>query len=278
MMTKAREPLLQRELETAKDLAKAAGEVILRHYERGVAVELKGPGDPVTMADRDANRLITEGLARAFPNDAILAEESPLDDTRHAHARLWCVDPLDGTREFIAHNGEFVVMIGLAIDGEARLGVVYQPTTDELYFGAGGEAYREHDGEVTPLRTSTLACPDGEAVLMVSRSHLSRQVEAAARRLRVAKCEPRGSVGLKVARIAAGHADIYLSFSNRTFEWDACAPEAILRAAGGEMTDVDGLALRYNKPEPNTPRGLLASNGPLHARCVAVIKESCRAP
>ena len=269
--------MLAQETEVARRLAREAGRVILDHYQRGTRVEFKGRGtaDPVTQADRDANRLIVEGLAQAFPGDAILAEESPPSADRHGHRRLWCVDPLDGTREFIEHNGQFVVMIGLAVDGEAVLGVVYQPTEDVLWWGADGRAYGEHVGSVSPLTPSRRGDPR-EGRIVVSRSHRSATVSKVASALGIAGEEPLGSVGLKVARVASGAADVYLSMSTSTREWDACAPEALLRAAGGRMTDVTGDPLRYNKEDLSTPRGLLATNGALHARVVEATRPFAR--
>lgn len=256
---------LTRELDVAKRLAREAGARILAHYSAGVAVEYKGHHDPVTQADRDANTVIVAGLTQAFPDDAVLAEESNNSATRHAKNRLWCVDPLDGTQELIARNGQFVVMIGLAIAGEARLGVVYQPTEDILWAGTGRIATVERKGQA-PKRIAPTRCTDPrEAVLVGSRSHVSRTVASIAETLQVARHDRVGSVGLKAARVAEGAADIYMSLSNQTHEWDACAPEAILRAAGGFMTDACGDPLRYNKQRTNTPRGLLATNGLLHA-------------
>ena len=256
-----------RELEIARDLARRAGAVILEHYARGVAVEYKSKGDPVTQADKDANQIIVEGLRAAFPDDGILAEESGGTDERRSRARLWCVDPLDGTREFIERNGQFVVMIGLAVLGEARAGVVYQPTEDTLWFGAGDTAFVEKNGVVT--RVSPSRCVDtAKSVMVASRSHVSSAVTAVADAMGVIRTERVGSVGLKVARVASAQAEIYVSASTRTHEWDACAPEAILRAAGGRVSDTFGDPLRYNKLETNTPRGILATNGLVHAAVV----------
>jgi 3'(2'), 5'-bisphosphate nucleotidase len=269
--------VLAQETEVAKRLAREAGRVILDHYRRGTAVEFKGPGkaDPVTQADRDANHLIVEGVRQAFPADAVLAEESVPSADRHDHRRLWCIDPLDGTREFIERNGQFVVMIGLAVDGEAVMGVVYQPTEDVLWWGAEGRAFCERGGETSPLCPSRHGDPR-EARIVVSRSHRSSTVTKVASALGIPHEEPLGSVGLKVARVASGEADVYLSMSTSTREWDACAPEAILRAAGGRMTDVLGDPLRYNKDDVSTPRGLLATNGALHTRVVEVTRPFAR--
>lgn len=264
---------LQVELQVAKELARTAGAVILKHYSSEVAVEYKNASqsDPVTQADKDANELIVRGLRERFPEDGILAEESPNSEARLSRERLWCIDPLDGTREFIAKNGQFVVMIGLAIRGEARLGVVYQPTRDALYWGTGGQAIAEVDGQQKPIEPTREGDP-GKAVMMVSRSHRSKTVTRVANALGVTREEPLGSVGLKVIRAAEGSADLYISVSNRTQEWDACAPEAILRAAGGQMTDCLGDPLRYNKVSTETPRGMLATNGALHAAAIQALR------
>jgi 3'(2'), 5'-bisphosphate nucleotidase len=262
-----------RELEVACALARRAGAVALEHYAGKPAIEYKGgdPSNPVTQADKDANAIIVAGLADAFPNDAILAEESKAEPSRHDHARMWCVDPIDGTREFIDHNGMFVVMIGLAIKGEATVGVLYQPTEDLLLWGAAGQAEMQRHGQIRPLCVSTQSDPSS-ATMVVSRSHASRSVERAAGRLGVGRKMPLGSVGLKVARIAEGVADLYISTSAKTHEWDACAPEAVLRAAGGRMTDVCGAPLKYNKENTATPRGMVASNGLVHDAALEALK------
>lgn len=261
------------ELTVAMKLARRAGAAILRHYEAGVAVQYKGKGadDPFTVADQEANRIIVEGLAAAFPDDGILAEESPAETGRLTKHRLWCVDPLDGTREFLAHNGQFVVMIGLAVEGKAQAGVVYQPTEDALYWGAGDEAWAEVRGVRRALRVSDV-CDPTIALMVVSRSHRSKTVSEVAARLGITNERPLGSVGLKVVQIAQRQADIYMSVSNRTHEWDACAPEAIVRAAGGQMTDTVGTALRYNKPTTETPFGMVATNGVLHDACIGALR------
>ena len=255
---------LQSELSLAKDLARQAGKLILSHYHEGVEVETKEDQSPVTQADKDAKELVVAGIGTKFPGDAILAEESTDSSARFAARRLWCVDPLDGTKEFIDHNGMFVVMIGLAIDGEARLGVVYQPTEDLLLWGVGQQVGAEKNGQ--PVTCALSQCVTAsQATMVVSRSHRSKTVTRVAERLGVSQEKPLGSVGLKVADIVLGHSELYVSTSNRMQEWDTCAPEAILRAAGGLMTDVAGNPMRYNKPDTSVPKGVLASNGLLHA-------------
>lgn len=260
--------MMDHELAVACALARQAGALILQHYaELNPVVEMKGKHDPVTEADRAANRLIVEGLRDAFPKDAILSEESVDNLARLQSPRLWCVDPLDGTRDYLMRNDEFVVMIGLSILGESRLGAVYQPTTDSLYAGVGRTAFCEERGLRRALRVSAVNTLDN-ARLMASRSHPSARMDALARSMRLQSQRQMGSVGLKMAQVADGQADLYVSITDRTGEWDLCAPEAILTAAGGFVSCLLGEPLRYNKPKPNTPRGVLATNGSLHTACI----------
>src|SRR3954464_12560417 len=115
------------ELEFAKELAIDAGAILLRHFEHKTAVRWKGKGDPVTDADQEASRFIVESLHRRFPLDGILSEEEVDDTARLKKSRVWIVDPMDGTAEFVAGLTEFAVMIGLAVDGRPIAGVVYLP-------------------------------------------------------------------------------------------------------------------------------------------------------
>ena len=256
---------LKEELVLACELAKQAGEVLLRHYGEELVVESKADHSPVTAADREADALITAGLREGFPEDAILSEEAEASPARHGAERLWCVDPMDGTREFIARNGEFTVMIGLAIQGEARLGVLYQPVTRLLLWGVDGVAGALVDGEARGIGVSNRDRIE-DAVLMVSRNQSG--AAAMAEGLGVARSVVMGGMGMKVLNLALGVGDIYLSPLNLAKEWDTCAPEAVLRAAGGIMTDGRGYPLRYNKEDCGTPHGWVATNGLLHQTCL----------
>src|SRR5262245_42600336 len=164
---------METELQTIKDLAYHAGAILLKHYGQTTSVTWKGKNDPVTAADVEASRFIVGELRARFPDDAILCEEEQDDRRRLSSPRVWVIDPMDGTKEFIAHRGEFVVMIGLAIDGEARLGVVYQPTEDKLYSGSVDQGAELAQGEsIRPLRVSDEK-DLSKAVMALSRSHLT---------------------------------------------------------------------------------------------------------
>jgi 3'(2'), 5'-bisphosphate nucleotidase len=181
------------------------------------------------------------------------------------------VDPLDGTREFIKRNGEFAVMIGLAVEGCARLGVVFRPVTAELFAGVvEQEAWLEKAGEKIPMRVSGETRP-AHLRLVTSRSHRHRLVDEMRRRLAISEESRIGSVGIKVGLLVTQQADIYLEPSGMTKAWDSCAPEAILRAAGGRMTDLVGTPLRYSPRDVQNRQGLVATNGACHDTVISAI-------
>ena len=260
---------LREELQVAERLARRAAEAIMALYGTDVEVEAKGgrPSDPVTEADRRANALIVEGLRTAFPDDGVVAEESPDRSDGLRGGRVWYVDPLDGTKEFLARNGEFAVMLGLAVEGEARLGVVYQPALDKLYGGVVDEGawLVERGGAPRSLRAERAA--DARAPrLAVSRSHRSELVARFAEQVGVREEVRSGSVGLKVGLVVEGRVDLYVHPSSRTRAWDACGPDAILRAAGGFFGGLDGEPQRYGGEVLRTERGILACTADLLER------------
>jgi len=262
-----------KELDAAMRLARDAGAIIRAFYEVPPTVRWKDPTEPVTEADRAANVFLVKQLAQLFPEDGILAEESKDDLSRLRRRRVWIVDPLDGTAEFIAHNGEFVVMIGLVEDGEPVVGVVYQPINDVLYGAARGSgAFVEEFGERTALQVSAKS-DLREFRLVVSRSHRPALLDAIIAAMRLQRERPLGSVGLKIGLIARQQADFYVHPNPGTKEWDTCAPDVILREAGGLMTDCWGRALRYNQPDIVRRFGVLASNRVCHPQISQIVAQ-----
>jgi 3'(2'), 5'-bisphosphate nucleotidase len=260
------------ELQEAVKLARRAGELIMGFYQQGVPVEIKAGDEPVTAADRAADDLIRAGLERAFPDDGLLTEESEDDLSRLTKERVWIVDPLDGTSEFVGETGEFAVQIALAVRGEPVLGVVYHPPSGALYYAvANGGAYLEQNGEVHRLRVSTETEPS-KLRLVASRSHFSGAVEAARRRLGIDTVRRVGSVGLKVGLLARGDGDLYIATAVAK-EWDICAPHIVLEEAGGELTNLCGERLVYNKNRLADCRGLVGSNPQMHDQVVEVMAE-----
>lgn len=268
--------MLDRELVEAVKLAREAGALLMQVYETDFEVEYKGKSDPVTEADRRANEHLVRRLRESFPNDGIVAEETADQSDALRRGRCWYVDPLDGTKEFIAKNGEFSVMIGLAVDGDARLGVVYQPVTNTLYRGVVGDsAFMEVED-----RTYTLSVSSTEAVsdlrLVVSRSHRSASTDELVERLGIHEEMRSGSVGLKVGLIAQRKADLYVHLSSRSSAWDACAPDAILRAAGGRFTDLGGDRFVYGGKDLQNRRGILACNEAAYDAVLPIVAELAR--
>ncbi len=246
------------------------------HLEAGVAVEMKRPGDPVTVADKEANEIICAALSRRFPEAAVVAEESAPPAAELAaillSPRVFFVDPLDGTREFVDKNPEFAVMIGLAVEGRAVAGVVATPTDGRVVAGRVGQHafVQAADGSrdlvaVNPRGTFT------DAKLLVSRSHRPAIVEPLCRRLGIPELLPCGSVGVKVLRLIEQHADVYVHAGGGLKRWDTCAPEAILVAAGGRMSDLDGAPIDYGSRDLHLRRGLVATNGVLHPGVLSAV-------
>lgn len=266
-----------RESEVASQLAREAGEVILRIYATDFPVDYKAKDDPVTEADRLASRVIVEGLRRDFPNDMVVSEVEPISTLASVPDRVWYVDPLDGTQEFIKRNGEFAVMIGLAVDGRPRVGVVFRPVTAELFVGIVGQgAWLGTNEGKGPLRVSGEIDPS-RLRLVASRSHRDHRVDEVRRRLGISEESRIGSVGIKVGLLVTRQAEVYVEPSSMTKAWDSCAPEAILHAGGGRMTDLEGAPLRYVPSDVRNWKGLVATNEACHDRviseCASVIRE-----
>jgi 3'(2'), 5'-bisphosphate nucleotidase len=269
--------MLDREIAEATRIAREAGAILMEVYETDFSVTYKAQADPVTEADTRANAHIVGALRRAFPDDGIVAEETEDQSDALKGGRCWFVDPLDGTKEFVARNGEFSVMLGLAIDGVSTLGVVYQPGTDKLYAGVvGAAAFLEERGGRRELKVSAVSAPD-QLKLVVSRSHRNRAVASVIRQLGITTETTSGSVGLKAGLIAEQEADLYVHISDRSSLWDACGPEAVLKAAGGRFTDLVGEPYRYGGSDMRNRRGILACNAAAYDAVLPVARSAARA-
>jgi 3'(2'), 5'-bisphosphate nucleotidase len=248
-----------------------AADLVRDVYETEFAVRYKGPKDPVTAADVRANELICRRLSEEFPGVPVVAEESdPGSFGAYRTAdRVFFVDPLDGTAEFVDRNGEFVVMIGLVEGENAVAGVVVAPTRRTAWAGALGEgAFRVTGaGARTMIRVSDVAALETSR-LVSSRSHRSPELERALLRIGAREVAAVGSAGLKGAEIAEGTADAYVGPGHVGKRWDACAIDAIITAAGGRFTDSFGVPFDYRAASLVNDRGLAATNGLLHAAVI----------
>jgi len=256
---------LLRELEVARAVAREAAALVATYDGRALEVQHKTGDEPVSVADLAASELIVKRLSEAFPDDAILSEELPDDGARLSKPRVWMIDPIDGTRDFLRGEDGCAVMIGLCRDGRPVLGAVAHPATGILWLGAVGVgAWRERpDGTRVPLRVSEVTHP-ADIRLVASKSHRSDYYARFRLALGITDELRLGSVGLKVARVSEGARDLYVYPGGHAKVWDSCGPEAILTAAGGRLTDTEGQPLRYLDPELRHPRGMLASNGLVH--------------
>ncbi|MDX6444873.1 MAG: 3(2), 5-bisphosphate nucleotidase [Blastocatellia bacterium] len=267
----------RREILVATELARQAGAVLLDHYYSPFLVEQKINAndelEEVTAADREANELIVGRLQKEFPDDGILAEESTDTEHRLEKERVWLIDPMDGTKNFINRDGDFAVQIGLAVGGESVLGVVYQPVRAVLYRAAHNQgAWMEaEDNTTTRLSVSNLSKPS-EMVLASSRSHRSPRMERVVKAFGFKDEMQRGSVGVKMGLIAEQQADLYLHLSPSTKQWDTCGPEAILVEAGGRVSDLFGQPLRYNGVRVDNRNGIVATNGAGHEMVIENLK------
>ena len=256
---------MRKDLEAAKGLAIRAGAILLEHFVQP-KTRWKAPGNPVTEADRLASAFLTRELRQLFPGDGILSEEEPDVTDRLSKSRVWIVDPLDGTIEFINRLDEFAVMIGLSVDGMSSLGIVYQPVTEKLYYAElGSGAFLTENRTTRLLQVSRESNPHAMTIAL-SRSHHSADLDLILRELDVTSTISSGSMGLKVGLICEGRAHLYLHTSSHTSQWDTCASDVILHEAGGSMTDLLNVPLRYNAPEVRNLSGVIASNGVIHDR------------
>ena len=229
-------------------IARTAAAAIMEVYATDFAVADKSDATPVTEADRRAEALILPGLASLAPGAQIVSEESwSANGAPVAAERCWMVDPLDGTREFIARNGEFTVNIALVEGGAPVAGVVLAPATGQAFAGAVGAGAFVEDASARRKAIACRAPPRAGLTVVSSRSHGDRErlEDFLAGRV-VAERLILGS-SLKFCRVASGEADLYPRFG-RTMEWDTAAGHAVLRAAGGRVTDLAGAELRYGKP------------------------------
>lgn len=239
-------------LDLALALVEQAAAAIMRVRAAGFSVAAKADDTPVTIADMQAEAIITAGLRAAVPDIPVVAEEEVAAGCVTASgAQYWLVDPLDGTREFAAGRQEFAVNIGLIRGGVAVLGAVASPALHEVHYGARGlGAFRRRQGET--VRISARRAPSEGLTVMASR-HYAADPDLAAllATYKVASLTNIGSA-LKFLRLAEGAADFYPRLG-RTMEWDTAAPQAVLEAAGGCVLTTSSEPLRYGKKNFENP-------------------------
>lgn len=270
--------MFETELQAAISLARAAGQIILEHYALEIIAEekfgLDNSSEPVTAADRAASRIIVDGLKAKFPNDGILSEEEvDLPDTRLARQRVWIIDPIDGTWGFIKKDGDFAVQIGLAVDGEPMLGVVFVPVSDILYFASkGAGAFSVMSGGEPRRLLVSKKTEFGEMIIATSRNHRNPRISLINERFGFLTEVQRGSIGIKVGLIVEKACDLYINLSSRSKFWDTCGPQAILEEAGGTLTDLFGDRIKYDIGDVQNYNGIVASSEAAHILIIQKLK------
>jgi 3'(2'), 5'-bisphosphate nucleotidase len=230
-------------------VARLAGQAIMQVYSTDFSVEFKDDSSPLTRADTASNEIITRSLTALHPDIPVVAEESPKPPfaERSRWKRLWLVDPMDGTKEFVKRNGEFTVCIGLVQDRKPVFGVLYLPVKDVLYAGGPGlGALKYANGERAAIRAAGPQ-PGQPVVVVGSRSHPDARLSAYLERYPDRREVTAGSA-LKFGLIAEGAAHLYPRF-NPTWEWDTAAGHAVVLGAGGSFQAMGGGEFPYNKEE-----------------------------
>jgi 3'(2'), 5'-bisphosphate nucleotidase len=262
-----------RELAVALDAVLLAERAVLEEYAR-FQVIANAPADISTEADRISQNLILKHLHTAFPSDALCAEETTetFAEVPQTGARVWIVDPIDGTRGFARKKGEFSIMVALVEQGRMALGIVSEPAKKRLTYAVDGSGCWKRDGgiregeapaEPTPCHVSS--CQDlPRATLVQSHSRSPDKPSRLVKALQPARVIETYSAGIKLAMVARGEADIYLNTYAAFHDWDICAGHILVEEAAGRVTGLGGQELHYGLPGAWQRHGLLASNGRLH--------------
>lgn len=253
-------------LKAAREITLEAGTAIRGYFKHSYEVRDKSYDNPVTTADLAADRILREGLTAAFPDYGWLSEETVDDPTRLSRSRVWVVDPIDGTKEFIMGIPEFAISVALVEAGQVVLGIVYNPATQEMFHAVrdGGAFLND-----APMRVSAREQVSGARV-PASRSECKRgEFEPFATTFEIT---PTGSIAYKMALIASGQGDATWSRGPK-HEWDVCGGALLVEEAGGRVTDLACQPYRFNQPRPKV-NGVVATNGALHDEVMALVSAA----
>ena len=257
-------------LENLMDAVVLAGEKIREIYETDFEVKKKEDNSPITKADLESNKILRATLEKT--GIPILSEESDDDKTRLDSEKVWIVDPLDGTQDFVNKTGEFTILVGLVENHIPVMGLVYLPIKKILYLAEremGAFCYDLQKWEQISVRE---VIDLKNCLALVSRHHLSGKEKEILDHLEITNTSTIGST-LKVMEISSGRADIYLTTTNKMSQWDTCASNCIISEAGGRMTDISGNELFYNTEAVKHENGLLVTNGFVHEKAVSKITK-----
>lgn len=260
--------MYEREIMAGLAAVGAASKLLLDEYAKFQAIP-DAPADITTEADRQVQEIILQRIAKAFPTDALCAEEDTptLKNAPASSDRIWIVDPIDGTRGFAQKNGEFSIMVAFVENGQIGLGIVAQPAAQRLTWATRRGGCWRRDGvgtEPMRCRVSEIGALE-QATLIQSRSANPDEPSSWVIAMRPCKVVESHSAGVKLAAVARGEADLYLNTYGAFHDWDVCAGHILVTEAGGIVTGLRGQTLVYGLPEAWQHCGLLATNGSLHA-------------
>ena len=257
-------------LKNTLNVVSKAGEKILKIYNQKYEIHNKEDKSLVTGADLASNKIILKGLEEY--NWPILSEESKNKINKN-NDKFWIVDPLDGTLDFIQKTGEFSIMVGLVEAGNPILGAVYQPSEDKMYYAQFGKgAYLKEGGKIKKLQVSEIKNLS-KCRIVFSRNHLGPRDIQLAKSMGIKSIVKSGSNGIKIGLIAENRADIFFNLTDKMGKWDSCAPEIILKEAGGEVSDTLGSKIKYNEENTRNMQGILASNKVVHNQIINFLKK-----
>ena len=259
----------QPELEKILDGGVRAGEKISEIYNTDFSTEKKDDDSPITQADIESNKILKEVLEET--GIAILSEEDVDDKKRLSEGKIWIIDPLDGTTDFVNKTGEFTVMVGLVEKQKSILGIIYWPIKKKMYLAESGKGAFCHDEEWEKIEV-TMMSEIQNCHALVSRHHLSEKEKKLLDKMEISVVTSIGS-SLKVTEIASGEAEIYLTTTNKMKQWGTCASNCIISEAGGKMTDISGKEMVYNTESVHHENGILVTNGLIHQDALDTISR-----
>ncbi|WP_067618661.1 3'(2'),5'-bisphosphate nucleotidase CysQ family protein [Alicyclobacillus acidiphilus] len=241
---------MERECEVLEAAVRKAGKEVVRISKEGYETSRKADDDILTTADLAANRILLDAVRDAFPDDGFLSEESVDNGTRLTRKRVWIIDPIDGTKEFVRGLPEYTISVALVVDGVPELGVVYNPMTDEYFL-----AQRGFGSYLDGKRTHVRQLHGRQPLVLCSRTEWQRGYLA--RYDGIVQVRPMGSIAYKLALVSAGLADATFSMG-RKHDWDIAAGILLVQEAGGTVTDKHGHEIRFHR-ETTLVDGIVAA-------------------
>ena len=246
------------ELIAGKVAARNAGKILMKYYKsEDNQVEMKGVDNPVSIADKEADKYLSDFLIGEFPNDGWLSEETVDTEERLSKNRVWIVDPLDGTKEFIEGIPHFSVSIAMVYDGRPVVGVIYNPATNEMFSCEKSKGVYLNAKKVNVSHKTNLL----DASISVSRSE-ARRKEWEPYRNHFKSINPIGSVAYKLALVSSGNYDIFTTIAPKN-EWDICAGDCLVSEAGGVFKTVNDKKIIYNQKKTLVRDTIIATNSVL---------------